>query len=238
MRCSVLLAVFFAAVFAAPDPALLEVAIQSCTRNPDLVRQLFEIEAAEGLPPGLIAAAALRESSCRPEIHCGDNGASCGLLQLSGAHRKGTDAVYRELYQRNPESIDTRRDVATAATYWSRRVKRGKVKAERDCRGRGGYRTRADFIWASANLTATWRPNCSRSKCVERAHDGACQRKVCTRIAARCARMGRYETKHFATLRKFRRLARLRHSARGDDAGDVAAARATQRKAGTPKPSE
>jgi len=184
-------------------PELVDIAIRACTRNEAMVRELFAIEKAEGLPPGLIAAAAFCESSCRPEIHCGDGGRSCGLLQLSGAHKRKAAQVYREIHGEPPKG-DPRRDWRTAATYWARRVIRGRRKAEQWCRGRRGYASREDMLWASANLTATWRPKCAKRKCVQRDHAG-CKRFVCTQFAARCARRGRYETEHFRMLRSWRR---------------------------------
>jgi len=193
----------FAAVPPADDPPMLRHAIKACTRNPEAVRQLFEIEKAEGLPEGLLAAAFLRESSCRPDIHCGDQGRSCGPFQLHGSHKRKAAKIYLEIHGRKPKN-DPRRDLKAAATYWARKVKRGRSKAEAQCKGRGGYASRDDLLWASGNLTATWRPRCLRRKCLERAHNGECTRKVCTRFGARCAKRGRYETQHWSTLRRWR----------------------------------
>lgn len=234
-----MIAFFIALLLATPPPdaALLDVAIRSCTRNAEIVRQLFAIERAEGLPPGLIAAAALRESSCRPEIHCGDGGRSCGLLQLHGSHKRKAAKVYREIHGRDPKG-DPRRDWRTSATYWARRVVRGYNKARAQCRGRGGYATRQDYLWASGNLTATWRPKCARFKCLER--DGeTCAKRLCVKRAARCAKRGRYETKHFATLRRFRSkaAAKHRHSTAQDAAGRLAAFRTAKGWRETSEPS-
>jgi hypothetical protein len=150
------------------------------------------------------------------------------LLQLHGSHKRKAAKVYREIHGHEPKG-DPRRDWRTAATYWARRVVRGYNKAAAQCRGRGGYATRADYLWASGNLTATWRPKCARFKCIE--HSGeACLKRLCVKRTARCARKGRYETRHWETLRRFRSkaAAKHRHTTARIDAGRLAASRAAQ----------
>jgi hypothetical protein len=187
-----------------PDEALIQQALTDCPNrrrpNEELVRRLFEIEAEAKLPPvtrGLLAAAACHESSYNPNVHCGDDGASCGLVQLHGSHRKG-------LRRMGATGDDPRTDWPVATRYWLQRLKRGHRLAKRDCPGRGGYASRRAYLWASANKTATWRPKCGKSKCVDRiATTGSCLRRVCTRLVARCSTpwngksQHRAETKHW-----------------------------------------
>lgn len=187
-----------------PDEALIQQALTNCPNrrrpNEELVRRLFAIEAEANLPAvarGLLAAAACHESSYNPQVHCGDGGKSCGLVQLHGSHSK-------RLRKLGAKGDDPRTDWPVATRYWLKRLKRGYRLAKRDCRGRGGYRSREAYLWASANKTATWRPKCGQHRCTRRIDEtGPCLRRVCVRLLARCSTpwngrsAQRAETKHW-----------------------------------------
>ena len=161
------------------------------------LEELLRIEAEERVPGfarGILLAAACRESAYKLRPACGDAGASCGVLQLSGHHR-------RRLRSMGAVGDDPRSDWRAAARYWLRHLKR-QLPRVAACEGRGGYATRAEMLWASANKTATWRAKCAKRKCTRRAHTGACVRSVCVKLAPRCSRRQQgWETKHWRLLR-------------------------------------
>lgn len=195
---------------AVPTEAMVQQALTNCPnrRHPDerLVRGLFELEAEADMPDvtrGLLAAAACHESSFHPAGKCGDGGTSCGLLQFKGWAKRG-------IRKMGATGDDPRLDWKAAARYWLKRVKRAYRMARRDCRGRGGYRTRQAYLWASANKTATWSPKCGRRIAISPENS----RSRCVRFVARCSTpwngrsAQRGETKHWWRLRLWKRAAR------------------------------
>lgn len=178
------------------------------------LRELLLIEQREGVPKvarGLLAAAACHESAYLLRVSCGDGGRSCGMLQLSPSHNK-------RLRKFGAVGRDPRSDWRAVARYWLWLVRRQLPRVTRDCVGRGGYDTREEYLWASANKTATWRYACGRwGRCIERDDGGTCTRKACVSQAARCSippwrwrRSGKHrrqETKHWARVRDWRSAA-------------------------------
>lgn len=167
--------------------AFLIQATRDCplNRRPDeaFVRRLIVIEAQEGgpeWPTGLLPAAVCQEAAMLPQPACGDGGRSCSCVQLGARLRRGVDW----------------RDCEQAARRWVQHVR---LQYERKdwigsrCRRLNGYESHRDLRWASANLTATWRPprgggpRCSQYK------------------SAFKAKKYRHETKHWARLRAWRK---------------------------------
>lgn len=215
-----------------PAPVLdvLGKAITGCPLNKrpteeqiERLERLLRIEDEEGLPPfarGLILAAACQESAYKLRVSCGDKGASCGVLQLHGSHK-------RRLREMGAEGDDPRLDYEVAGRYWLQLLKRMRRLARRDCKGKGGYATRERYVLWSANKTATWAYACAKwgrcreckvclrwgqgGKCTE---CGECAKRYCVRQAARCSvppwrwrkngKHRRQETKHVGRLRAWR----------------------------------
>ncbi len=204
-------------------PATLsEVAVRACKflagqQGAEVARQLLEVERREGLPEGLLVAAAYEESNCGTATRCGDNERSCGVVQFMGWAIPGIRDVALELDVAVPD--DPRYHVVASATYWSRRVLRGRAYAltgappgvkprpSLACRGRAGYATLGERLWSSANLTAVRAPRCVVEECLERDEQLGCSRKRCRLWGPRCAVRGRYETNHWRRLRRWRRIA-------------------------------
>ena len=137
-----------------------------------LIRELFNIEDEEGLPTGLLVAAACNERRYSLRHKCGDNGKSCGLVQFRRWAIDGIREVQLELVARLGRPIpkgDPRHDYQAAARFWSRRIVQGFARALEHCqpkRGRWafrGYISRSDMVWAAAAVTAVRRPNATRT---------------------------------------------------------------------------
>jgi hypothetical protein len=179
----------------------------------DVASQLVKIEQEEGVPGfarGLLVAAACREASYKIRVRCGDGGASCGLLQLSATRKR-----FAQLRAMGAKGDDPRSDWKVAARYWLRRVKKMVKLARGQCRGKGGYSSRAEYIWASANKTFTWRYKCKRWGKCRKWQDGECVKRYCSKQAARCSvppwrwrgkgKHRRQETKHWTLVRDWRK---------------------------------
>lgn len=209
--------------YAPAAPSVSEVAVRACRsvageRGAKVALELLEVERREGLPEGLLVAAAYEESRCGASERCGDGGRSCGVVQFAGWATPGIRDIRLEL-DRGPRVPDPRLDVVASATYWARRVVRGRAYALTGappgkrprptlaCKGRAGYATVADRLWASANLTAVRAPRCVVEECLERDEQLGCSRKRCRLWGPRCAVRGRYETNHWRRLRRWRRIA-------------------------------
>lgn len=219
-------------LFTAPGYEDIErLAIKSCPLNKrptekqrELVKALFKIEREEGVPEfarGILAAAACREAAYKLRVGCGDGGASCGLFQFSRTKKR-----FRKLREMGAQGEDPRLDIEVAARYWLRSLKGQLWRARRDCRKkRHGYPSYDEYIWASANKTATWRYKCKRSgKCRAWNPDGSCKKKYCASQAARCSippwkwkgrgKYRRQETRHWMLIREWHREAKAVHEAR------------------------
>lgn len=185
---------------AAPTPDyLVDAAVVGCAQNrtPDAERvaALFELERAAGVPPaarGLLAAAACRESGYRadPRGH-NDGGKARGMMQFWGWAK-------RWIRLHGGRGPDPRLDWRASASYWIAHVAGQVPRVRRHCRGRRGFASVTEQVWASANLTAVRRPR----------RDGL----------PRCAIAGRRVTNHWRVLVWFRRAAThlSRSLARGD----------------------
>jgi len=210
-------------LFTAPDYDRLErLAVEHCPLNKRpteeqqrMIETLFKIEREEGVPEfarGILAAAACREAAYKLRVGCGDGGASCGLFQFHSSHNPRLRAM-------GAKGEDPRSDTLAGARYWLRLLKRQLKIARRDCKGeKHGYPTYDEYIWASANKTATWKYKCRRwGKCRKWNAKGECEKRYCISQGARCSippwkwrgsgRHRRQETRHWDLKRDWHLLA-------------------------------
>lgn len=159
----------------------------------EVVDALIQIERDVGIPDearGLLLAAACNESGFRARV-AGDGGRSVGMFQLFPWAKRRAVKLQIETTER-----DVRLDWRASALIYADHTRRQLPKVRRDCKGRRGFVTRSQMLWASANAQAIRYPLCAR-----RDVKGRClQRKT------RCARKGRgSETLHFKMLRRWRK---------------------------------
>jgi hypothetical protein len=214
---SAILAIALAVLSAAPltREQVLDKAFTACPLNPrpnaaqrQRLRELLDIEEREGVPPfarGILLAAVCQESAYVLQPSCGDEGKSCGILQLRGeGHLRGLRALGAT--GRNP-----RTDWQRVAAYWLQHLKRQLERVKVCCWREpwNGYSSQGECLWASANKTATWCVRCKRwggcRVCEQHAADGKCTRcakRYCAEVAGRCSRpKPGWTTKHWTRLR-------------------------------------
>ena len=212
------------------DP-LLDAALHHCPRYakaatlpPEAtVRRLFALEAALGMPAagrGLVAATACWESAYKNEGRCGDQGRSCGIMQLHHSWKADVAAALatmetcptldawkvkaaRDLrakglgaWTARKLADDPRRCLPAAVQVYVERVLRQMPRVKKHCKGQGGFESLEAFYVASAELTAVRRP-----PCVEYDARGRCSRRSRKPL---CAVAGRYVSRHWKVLETWR----------------------------------
>lgn len=140
----------------ASDEEWVTMAMTQCHTNASpsesVIRELTSIEATEGLPGGLLLAAACNESGYRADPGRGDSGRAVGMFQLWPWASRHVDRL----------------DWRSSARFWAGRVVRNFRRAKSYCKGRRGYRSRLEQWWASAAVTAVRAPKRENGKLVPR----------------------------------------------------------------------